>query len=231
MSPHRLQRPWQGKRDKPQPDTRPAYDPACYLCPGNERAGGAQNPEYDDVFVFTNDFAALLPDAPQGPRQRRLFRAETERVLQGDLFLPAPRPDAAGDRARGIRRVVDPWVEQYLELSVNPAVGHVQIFENKGALMGCSNPHPHGQIWATQSVPVEPAKEDAAQRAYMQQHGTCLLCAYLQQEEAAQERVVCSNEDWLAVVPFWAKWPFEVSCSAAGTRVTSANCPMANATA
>jgi UDPglucose--hexose-1-phosphate uridylyltransferase len=212
VSPHRLQRPWQGKREVRAADGRPSYDPACYLCPGNERAGGAKTPRYESVYVFTNDFAALLPEAPQASvDEGGIFRAETEagvcRVIcfspRHDLTLPELAPAE-------IRQVVDTWAEQYLELSAAAGIGHVQIFENKGALMGCSNPHPHGQIWATQSVPVEPAKEDAALRLYQQQNGGCLLCEYTKQELARDERVVCSNSSWVAVVPYWAKWPYEI---------------------
>lgn len=212
VSPHRLDRPWQGKRDKPVADARPPHDPNCYLCPGNERAGGKRNPDYDSVYVFTNDFAALLPDSVAAELDEAgLFRASTEsgicRVVcfsaRHDLTLPELS-------AAEIRTVVDSWVDQYVDLSDKQGVGHVQIFENKGALMGCSNPHPHGQIWATQSLPVEPAKEDRMLRTYAQDHGSCLLCTYAAEEQARGERIVCANASWIAVVPYWAKWPFEV---------------------
>ncbi len=211
VSPHRLQRPWQGKTDKPVSDQRPPYDPACYLCPGNERAGGSRNAAYDSIYVFQNDFAALLTDAPAAQvDENGLFRATTETGLCRVVCF-SPRHDKTLPElaTSEIRTVVDTWVEQYLELSQMPAIGHVQIFENKGALMGCSNPHPHGQIWATQTVPVEPAKEDVQQRDFLHERSNCLLCSYAAEEAKRGERVVCSNASWIAVVPYWAKWPYE----------------------
>ena len=209
VSPHRTQRPWQGKVEKRPPKERPAYDPDCYLCPGNARAGGVHNPQYSSTFVFSNDFAALLPDTPVATRQPHpLLRASSEpgtcRVLcfspRHDLTLPEMPVEA-------IRRVVDAWAEQAAELG--DRYRWVQVFENKGALMGCSNPHPHGQIWAQDSLPNEPAKEARQQRDYLAAHGTPLLLAYAELESAHEERIVVQNEDWLAVVPYWAVWPFE----------------------
>jgi len=211
VSPHRTDRPWQGQVEKLPPETRPSFDPNCYLCPGNERAGGKRNPQYDSTFVFQNDFSALLPDTPiEELDQRGLLRAASERGLcrvicfspRHDWTLPnMPRPD--------IRRVVDVWAEQTSELGALDFIHYVQVFENKGAMMGCSNPHPHCQIWASEHVPTEPAKELRSQSAYLDAHGTCLLCDYLALEQRAGERIVLQNEHFAALVPFWAVWPFE----------------------
>ena len=211
VSPHRMKRPWQGQVEKAPPDTRPSYDPTCYLCPGNERAGGKQNPAYADVYVFDNDFAALVNNGPSGDvGQGELFQATAEpgvcRVMcfspRHDLTLPEMEPSA-------IRRVVDTWAQQVAELGARPDINYVQLFENKGAVMGCSNPHPHGQIWGTHTVPDEPAKEDARQRAYLTQHNAPLLIDYLNAELERNERLVVESTHWVALVPFWAVWPFE----------------------
>lgn len=208
VSPHRTQRPWQGKVEERAPDARPRYDPTCYLCPGNERAGGVRNPAYTGTFVFTNDFAALLPDTPElvvAPHP--LLRAETTpgtcRVLcfseRHDLTLAEMAlPD--------IRAVIDVWAAQTVELGAR--YRWVQVFENKGALMGCSNPHPHGQIWAGSALPNEPAKEAQGQQAYLAASGHPLLLDYAALE-AGGPRVIVENTHWLAVVPYWAVWPFE----------------------
>jgi UDPglucose--hexose-1-phosphate uridylyltransferase len=212
VSPHRTKRPWQGQVERTAPDTRPAYDPACYLCPGNERAGGLVNPDYSSTFVFQNDFAALLPEGPRGDASPGPFFqqvAETGicRVIcfhpRHDLTLPEMDP-------ADIRRVVDVWAEQVVELGSRPDINYVQIFENKGAAMGASNPHPHGQIWSSFSLPQEPAKELATQRDYYAQSGgRLLLVDYLAAELEAGERIVVENEQWVALCPFWAVWPFE----------------------
>jgi UDPglucose--hexose-1-phosphate uridylyltransferase len=211
VSPHRTQRPWQGQVEEAAREMQPAYDPQCYLCPGNTRAGGRRNPDYKSIFVFDNDFAALLPDTQAVRQERGLLVACGEpgvcRVMcfdsRHDLTL-------ARMEIPGIRRVVDAWAEQYVELSAMPAISHVQIFENRGAMMGASNPHPHCQIWASGSIPVEPFKEIAAQSDYLQEHGRCLLCDYMKQEAGEEERLVCENRHFAALVPFWAVWPFEL---------------------
>jgi UDPglucose--hexose-1-phosphate uridylyltransferase len=211
VSPHRTQRPWLGQVDAAPGAVRPAYDPKCYLCPGNERAGGARNPAYTGTFVFPNDYSALLPDAPVEKFDRGgLLRAETERGVcrvlcyspRHDLTLGAMEPE-------GVRRVVELWCEQTAELGAIPGIRHVQIFENCGAMMGASNPHPHGQIWAEEQIPNEPAKETACQLRHREEHRSCLLCDYVELETREQERIVWQNEHFTALVPFWAVWPFE----------------------
>jgi len=211
VSPHRALRPWQGQVERPAPEQRPAYDPACYLCPGNERAGGVRNPGYTGTFVFTNDFAALKPDAGDaGVDVDGLLVARSEpgtaRVIcfspRHDLSLPDMEVPA-------IRAVVDLWAEQYAELGSRPEIGHVEIFENKGAAMGASNPHPHGQVWAQRSVPLIPAREGERQAEHHARHGRTLLEDYLRLELEREERMVCANDVWVALVPFWAVWPFE----------------------
>ncbi len=209
VSPHRTKRPWQGQVERLPADNRPAYDPKCYLCPGNERAGGAHNPGYTETFVFTNDFAALLADTPTGPQEiAPLMQAEavvgTSRVIcfspRHDLTLPLMSlPD--------IRRVVDVWAEQIADLG--QTYRWVQVFENKGEAMGASNPHPHGQVWASSFLPTLPAREHERQRAWFEAHGRPLLLDYLDQELAAEGRLIAVNDEWTALVPYWATWPFE----------------------
>lgn len=217
VSPHRTKRPWQGQVETPPQDNRPAYDPQCYLCPGNTRAGQSQNPLFTGTFVFQNDFAAMMLDTPLDPPPplpgdtTGLFvvkpESGTSRVIcfspRHDLTLP--EMDVAD-----IRRVVDVWVEQYLDLGAMPQINYVQIFENKGAMMGCSNPHPHGQIWAGHFLPNEPAKEDERQAVYWANHGRSLLADYLALELKLGERLVVQNEHFVALTPYWAVWPFEV---------------------
>jgi len=213
VSPHRTERPWQGQVEKQQSDAQPEYDPRCYLCPGNERAGGARNPKYGSTFVFDNDFASLRPNVPQievDEGGAGIIVAATEpgtcRVVcfsrRHDLTI-AQMPRSA------IRKVVDTWVEQYQQIGAVPDTNYVQIFENRGAIMGCSNPHPHGQIWANTTIPDEPRKEQASLKDYLHDRSDCLLCKYLELERLSGERTVCENEQFVAVVPFWARWPFE----------------------
>ncbi len=210
-SPHRTQRPWQGQVEKTPPDQRPAYDPACYLCPGNTRAGGVHNPGYTSTFVFDNDYAALLATtAPEKWEAADLLVAQAERGICRVVCF-SPRHDltlAQMDRP-DIRRVVDVWSDQYEELGAVPWVKHVQVFENRGAMMGASNPHPHGQIWADETIPLEPSKEMRQCSAYTAKAGYCLLCDYLTFELKMQTRVVCANDHFVVIVPFWAVWPFE----------------------
>ncbi len=214
VSPQRAARPWQGMVEPPPAGGLPAYDPGCYLCPGNARAGGAVNPPYEGTFVFDNDFAALRPDTPEWAAGREgtpsLLQAERERgVCRVVCFSPRHDLTLADMAPADVRRVVDTWAEQYAELGAIPWVRHVQIFENRGAMMGASNPHPHGQVWANERLPNEPAKELARQAAHAAATGRCLLCDYAALELREGERLVCHNDHWLAVVPFWAVWPFE----------------------
>ena len=209
VSPHRMQRPWLGREEETQATSLPEYAPSCYLCPGNERAGGARNPAYEHTFVFDNDFAALLPDtADASGDPHPLLRVQGERgCCRVICFSPRHDLTLAGMSVAQIHRVIGVWAQQVTELQ--PDFRWVQLFENKGALMGCSNPHPHGQVWAVGALPNEAAKEDASQRAYLVEHDRPLLLDYLEVEEAQAERVVESNEHWVAVVPHWAVWPFE----------------------
>ncbi len=214
VSPHRMERPWLGQVEKRPPETRPAYDPDCYLCPGNARAGGEHNPPYQETFVFDNDFSALLPTsegvADAARAQSALLVSHPERgICRVVCFSPRHDLSLAELPLAQIRRVVDVWVEQYEDLGAWRFINYVQVFENKGAMMGASNPHPHGQIWASETVPTEVSKEDTAQSDYLREAGRCLLCDYLALELVAGERMVLENEHFLAVVPFWAIWPFE----------------------
>ncbi len=212
VSPHRAKRPWQGKVEDAQKTDMPAYDPKCYLCPGNERAGGARNPSYEGVYVFDNDFAALLGDVPpDNMNEKGLLKAESERGLCRVICF-SPRHDltlALMSREEN-ERVVDTWAQQYREIGEKDFITYVQIFENRGAVMGCSNPHPHGQIWANETVPVLPAVEGRHQKAYRESNGSCLLCDYLRLELKREERIIFTNDSFAALVPFWAVWPFEV---------------------
>jgi UDPglucose--hexose-1-phosphate uridylyltransferase len=212
VSPHRTQRPWQGQVEQTAPEQRPAYDPTCYLCPGNQRAGGERNPAYDNTFVFTNDYAALLLDTPEGGFEQGsgLIRAESERGTSRVVCF-SPRHDLtlAEMELDDLTHVVDVWVEQYQELGAMPQIGYVQIFENRGAMMGASNPHPHGQIWATEHLPLNVAREQEAQAEYYAANGRTLLADYLALELEQATRIVVSNEHFVALVPFWAVWPFE----------------------
>jgi UDPglucose--hexose-1-phosphate uridylyltransferase len=210
VSPHRTARPWQGQVEEVAAAQRPAYDPGCYLCPGNERAGGARTPEYDSTYVFANDFAALAPDTPPEEADRKgLLVAQSERgICRVVCFSPRHDLTLGQMPTEAIRTVVDTWVDQYVELGGLDWVRHVQVFENRGAMMGASNPHPHGQIWANERVPNEPAKELVQQRAHAESGG-CLLCDYLDVELDDGERIVTGNEHFAALVPFWAVWPFE----------------------
>ncbi len=211
VSPHRARRPWQGQVERPQVAARPAHDPGCYLCPGNERAGGERNPDYTGTFVFDNDFAALTPrDDPVTVDVGELLRAESEAgICRVICFSPRHDLSLPDMPVEGIRLVVDLWAEEYERLGSRPDIGYVQIFENKGEAMGCSNPHPHGQIWAQQSIPLQPAREGERQRVHHARHGRTLLHDYLAIELQHGDRVVIENDGFVALVPFWAVWPFE----------------------
>ncbi len=212
VSPHRTQRPWQGQVEAPAVENQPAYDPECYLCPGNARAGGVCNPQYRSTFVFDNDFAALKPTTPPEKFERGgLFVAQGEPgVCRVVCFSPRHNLTIANMDPADLRLVVDTWVEQLADLGSQPFIRYVQIFENRGAMMGASNPHPHCQIWAAHSVPHEVVKEQRSQQLWLQEHRTCLLCDYLALEQESRERIVEENEGFVALVPFWAVWPFEI---------------------
>jgi UDPglucose--hexose-1-phosphate uridylyltransferase len=209
VSPHRTKRPWQGKLESNLSDERPSYDPGCYLCPGNERVNGARNPKYSGTYVFDNDFSALLPDIQGNLRNEHpLISHEAVRGISRVLCfsplhdLTLPLMDLAE-----ILGVVDRWAEQTSELGEK--YRWVQVFENKGEIMGCSNPHPHCQIWASTSLPNEPSKENAHQRSYWRKHNKPLLSDYLRHERKHGERFLLENDAWSVIVPFWAVWPFE----------------------
>jgi UDPglucose--hexose-1-phosphate uridylyltransferase len=222
-SPHRTQRPWQGQQEKPQLDKRPEYDEKCYLCPGNIRAQGHANPKYEQTFVFPNDFAAVKPEqslpATDSTDIDELFRAE-QTTGKCVVICFSPRHDLtlAQMTQPEIRGVINAWTEVYLDAQQNPEIAYCQIFENKGAAMGCSNPHPHGQAWMTSVVPEEPSIEHECLKEYAHSHnGRGLLEDYVTKEQnflnthdESNNRFVEVNESFIAVVPFWATWPFEV---------------------
>ena len=211
VSPHRAKRPWQGSRERPAPQNLPAYDPDCYLCPGNVRASGERNPQYKSTFVFPNDFMAVLPDTPESTSEDAggLFRLRSVRG-EARVLCFSPRHDLTLARMSlaEIAPVIDLWAAQTAELGER--YDWVQVFENRGDMMGASNPHPHGQVWATDGFGSTVAKEDHQQRQYHGRHGGRLLLDYAAREIDLGERVIARNDSWLAVVPYWALWPFEI---------------------
>jgi UDPglucose--hexose-1-phosphate uridylyltransferase len=211
VSPHRSKRPWQGQVEDLAPDNRPQYDPTCYLCPGNTRADGTVNPEYNNSFVFVNDFSALLADTALDIfNEEDLLKAEAERGICKVISF-SPRHDLTLPEmsAKEIQAVVDLWQREFQELAQHDWIKYIQIFENKGSIMGCSNPHPHGQIWAQSSTPVEIQKESEQQADYFQRKGRTLLQDYLELELKKDERIIVDNTHFVALVPFWAAWPYE----------------------
>lgn len=214
VSPHRAERPWQGQTEQEEVEPSQAYDPNCYLCPGNVRAGGKRNPPYAGTFVFNNDFAALQPETSAAKfdlEEKGIVVAQSESgICRVVCFSPRHDLTLSQMPLTEIRSLVDVWIEESHSLGSQPGVNYVQIFENRGLMMGCSNPHPHGQIWATSTMPNEPGKEQESFAVHQTQHGTCLLCDYIKLEEGSGERVVCSNDHFMAVVPFWAIWPYEM---------------------
>ena len=209
VSPHRTKRPWQGGKEKIAETNRPEYDPTCYLCPGNSRANGEVNPQYLETFVFTNDFAAMLPDTPQSkkPSEKLVQYQSVQGTSRVICFSPKHHltlPELSVDE---IKSIIQVWKAQFDELS--QTYDWVQIFENKGTVMGCSNPHPHGQIWASNFLPNEAAKENQNQIDYLREYQSNLLLDYAFQESTERTRIVEENEEWVVVVPFWAVWPFE----------------------
>ena len=210
VSPHRTKRPWTGQVEKPTPDNKPEYDPGCYLCPDNERAGGFKNPKYTNTFTFVNDFSALLSDTPAGGDEDFFFRTESVRgICKVLIFSPSHRLTLPTMEPVDLLKVAEMWQNEFKELSALPDINYVQIFENKGAMMGCSMPHPHGQLWASQSIPDEIVKKCNSQADYFQKYGRPLLLDYVEQELKKDERIVYANEGFVVLVPFWAVWPFE----------------------
>lgn len=211
VSPHRTQRPWQGKVEKVQKPPAVRFDPTCYLCPGNQRAGGARTARYTGTYVFDNDYPAMLPEvAAVEFGTAGLLVGKSERGICRVMCF-SPRHDLTVPRMslEELRGVVDGWAEQYSALGQIPWINHVEIFENRGQMMGASNPHPHCQIWVNASLPNLPARELASFREYQAEKKSCLLCDYLKLEMELNARVVCQNEAFAALVPFWAVWPFE----------------------
>jgi UDPglucose--hexose-1-phosphate uridylyltransferase len=208
-SPHRATRPWLGQTEDVHSDDRPEYDPDCYLCPGNSRTSGVKNPDYAGTYVFENDFRALLDEGATGiePEHPLLERADVNGTCRVICFSPRHNVTLSRMDPADIVGVINTWKEQTAELG--KAYKWVQVFENKGAVMGCSNPHPHGQIWALSEVPTLPSLEDVNQANYLRKNGSKLLRDYVELEISKEERVICSNEDWAVVVPYWATWPFE----------------------
>lgn len=210
VSPHRAKRPWQGQSESITKNKRPTHDPNCYLCAGNTRINGEQNPDYKDVFVFTNDFAALQISLPQFSFNEGLLKAESEQgICRVICFSPDHSKSLAEMDVDSITRVIETWQDEYEALGSNEAINYVQIFENKGEVMGCSNPHPHGQIWSQSSLPNEVLKKDKQQYKYYNQNKRSLLGNYLKQELQLKERIIYQNNDFVVLTPFWAIWPFE----------------------
>ncbi|GAA4974467.1 UDP-glucose--hexose-1-phosphate uridylyltransferase [Algibacter aquimarinus] len=211
VSPHRAKRPWQGQNEAVNNEKRSSYDETCYLCAGNTRINGEVNPKYDDVFVFTNDFAALQSDSPTFSINDALLIAESETgICKVICFSPDHSKSLADMNAKDIQKVVLAWQKEYKTLAENPNINYVQIFENKGAVMGCSNPHPHGQIWSQSTLPNEVDKKNTQQLNYYNKNKSSLLGDYLTQELEKQERIIYENDAFVVLIPFWAIWPFEV---------------------
>lgn len=208
VSPHRAKRPWQGQSEATAEDRRPAHDPSCYLCAGNTRVNGEKNPDYKGTFVFPNDFAALRDDTPHASSDDPLFTFSTEQGCSRVICFSPDHSKTLPELSHDERvAVVQCWKEQTRELG--ETYRWVQVFENKGAVMGCSNPHPHGQVWAQQHLPTLALKKQANFYDYYDKHGSSLLLDYVRREIDLDERVVCANDDWVVVVPYWAAWPFE----------------------
>jgi UDPglucose--hexose-1-phosphate uridylyltransferase len=210
VSPHRTKRPWQGKLEDPDLSQLPDYDPSCYLCPGNTRAGGKVNPVYENTFVFENDFAALNDDSDTEIKSSGLLKLQKEKgKCKVICFSPNHSLTMPEMELKELVAVVKVWQQEFSALETDQSIANVQIFENKGAIMGCSNPHPHGQLWAQSSIPDEISIRTRHQEAYHKKHQSSLLADYLDQELEDGNRIVCSNKHFICLVPFWAVWPFE----------------------
>ncbi|UOB18646.1 UDP-glucose--hexose-1-phosphate uridylyltransferase [Abyssalbus ytuae] len=210
VSPHRTKRPWQGKKDKVQQTKLNEYDENCYLCPTNTRAGGEVNPDYKGTYSFVNDFSAILPDTVYQKFEDGLLKSEAEAgICKVICFSPNHSLTLPLMSVNEITDVVKLWKKEYTELGAKEQINYVQIFENKGAIMGCSNPHPHGQIWSHHSIPVEVQKKTKQQKEYWEKNKKSLLQDYLKQELIKDERILLKNKHFVALVPFWAVWPYE----------------------
>lgn len=210
VSPHRAKRPWQGQKESVVKNDRTKYDESCYLCAGNTRANGEINPDYKDVFVFENDFSALQKDSKTFSYTDGLLKAESEQgICKVICFSPDHSKSLADMAVEEIAKVVETWQNEYTSLGSNHNINYVQIFENKGEVMGCSNPHPHGQIWSQQSLPNEVVKKDFHQKSHYFKYQKSLLDDYLKQELELQQRIVYENDAFVVLIPFWAVWPFE----------------------
>jgi len=210
VSPHRNKRPWQGQQEVVSKVARPSHDKSCYLCAGNTRANGETNPNYKDIFVFTNDFSALQKDSKEFILDDGLLQAHSERgICKVICFSPDHSKSLADMSVNEIVKVVSVWKNEFQFLSQEDIINHVQIFENKGAVMGCSNPHPHGQIWSQSSIPNEVVKKDKHQKDYFLKNKRTLLTDYLKQELNKRERIIFENDAFVVLTPFWAIWPFE----------------------
>lgn len=210
VSPHRTQRPWQGKTEGSSKKEQISYDPECFLCPTNKRINGAINPDYKNTNVFTNDFGALLKDTPAFNYTEGLLKAEGESgICKVVCFSPNHSLTLPDMELPDLVKVVDTWQNEFKELGSLADINYVQIFENKGAIMGCSNPHPHGQIWAQRSIPTEIIKKTGAQKVFFDKEGTSLLQSYVEQELKEGTRIISENDSFVTLVPFWAVWPYE----------------------
>lgn len=210
VSPHRTKRPWQGQVENPSEEERPVHDKNCYLCPGNSRAGGVETPRYTETFSFVNDFSALLPDGKKDFIDSPFLKAESERgICKVICFSPRHDLTIPVMEHNDLVKVVRVWNKEYKELGKNDFINHIQIFENHGAAMGCSNPHPHGQIWADEFIPVLPLKELEMQKEYFEKNNSPMLIDYLKEELIHRERLVLENDSFAVLVPFWAVWPYE----------------------
>lgn len=211
VSPHRLQRPWQGRVEEIENGEKLKFDSGCYLCPGNERVGELKNPVYKNTFVFGNDYSALnINHDTVNINLNDLIKTESESgICRVVCFSPRHDLTLSEMDVDDIRKIIEVWIEEFKDLGSSSDINYVQIFENKGEMMGCSNPHPHGQIWATHSIPGEPLKETIHQKDFLYKKGNCLLCEYKKLETDNKERVIIDNEDFVVLVPFWAVWPYE----------------------
>jgi UDPglucose--hexose-1-phosphate uridylyltransferase len=211
VAPHRTKRPWQGHEEGKSLKNAILHDPACYLCPGNTRANGITNPDYASTYSFANDFSALIENIPRFDiHESDLLIARSEQgICKVICFSPRHDLTLAEMDVEGIESVIKTWQDEYEALGALPFINYVQIFENKGEIMGCSNPHPHGQIWAQETIPVEPAKEQTQQLMYLKKHNSSLLVAYSLLELDKKERIIYENEGFIVLVPFWAFWPYE----------------------